>query len=84
MKAQCNEGFPVHDGAFIRELDTRLGEMHIHREAYYGGTFTGNNAHRCLKVHVAHAHIHCNLLCIYMYYYMYIHVLLHVHVYNKL
>lgn len=24
--------------------------MHVHREAYYGGTFTGNHAHKCLKV----------------------------------
>ena len=27
-----------------------LGEMNIHREAYCGGAFTRNNAHRFLKV----------------------------------
>ena len=40
----------MHDGAFIRALEEQLGEMHVHREAYYGGTFTGNSAHRCLNV----------------------------------
>ena len=40
----------MHDGAFIRSLEEELGQMHVHREAYYGGTYTGNNAHRCLKV----------------------------------
>ena len=40
----------MHDSAFIRSLDETLGDMHVHREAYYGGTFTGNSAHKCLKV----------------------------------
>ena len=40
----------VHDGAFIHSLEQELRGMHVHREAYYGGTFTGNSAHRCLKV----------------------------------
>ena len=50
VTASCNKGFPVHDGAFIHSLEQELGGMHVHREAYYGGTFTGNSAHRCLKV----------------------------------
>ena len=50
VTANCNKEFPVHHGAFIRSLEQELGSMYVHREAYYGGTFTGNSAHRCLKV----------------------------------
>ena len=50
VTATCKKGFPVHDGAFIRSLEQELGEMHVHRKAYHGGTFTGNSAHRCLKI----------------------------------
>ena len=46
----CENGLPVHNGAFICALERQLGEMNVHREAYYGGTFKGNNAHKCLKV----------------------------------
>ena len=47
---KCRKGFPIHDGPFIRCLDETLGQLNVHREAYYGGTFTGNNVHKCLKV----------------------------------
>ena len=43
VESKCKEGLPIHYGAFICCLDKQLGEMNIHREAYYGGTFTGNN-----------------------------------------
>ena len=54
--ASCN------NGAFIRSLKQELGEMHMHmhREAYYGGTFTGNSAHGCLKVVEQIIHIRHN------------------------
>ena len=52
IEDKCKEGFPIYDGPFICCLNERLSEMNIHREAYYGGTFTGNNAHRFLKVNV--------------------------------
>ena len=42
--------FPIEDGPFIVALDRTLKEMKVHREAYYGGTFTGNHAHKCLQV----------------------------------
>ena len=45
--------FPLEDGPFIRALDQALSSMHVHREAYYGGTFTGNHAHKCLKVSIS-------------------------------
>ena len=50
MKAELKEVFPLEDGPFIRALDDTLASINVHREAYYGGTFTGNHAHRCLKV----------------------------------
>lgn len=40
----------MEDGPFIRGLDETLQSLNIHREAYYGGTFTGNHAHKCLTV----------------------------------
>lgn len=49
-KEACKVVFPLEDGPFIRALDKTLASMHVHREAYYGGTFTGNHAHKCLKV----------------------------------
>ncbi len=51
MRKTYEEGFPAEDGPFIHALDDALKGMHVHRQAYYGGTFTGNHAHKCLKVH---------------------------------
>ena len=50
MKALSKDAFPTEDGPFVRALDETLASMNVHREAYYGGTFVGNHAHRCLKV----------------------------------
>ena len=55
LTQRCKEVFPVEDGPFIQALDATLGTMNVHSEAYYGGTFTGNRAHKCLKVTPAHA-----------------------------
>ena len=49
IKQQCTDGFDLDDGPFCRVLDETLGKLKVHREAYYGGTFTGNHAHKCLK-----------------------------------
>ena len=49
---KCKDVFPTEDGPFIRALDETLGRMNVHREAYYGGTFTGNHAHKCLSVSI--------------------------------
>ena len=48
---ECRGGFSINDGPFCRSLDEALGKLKVHREAYYGGTFTGNHAHKCLKVY---------------------------------
>ena len=50
IEEKCKEGFPIHDGSFIRYLDDMLGQLNVHREAYYGGTFTGNNVHKRLNI----------------------------------
>ena len=55
LKQTCTDVFPVEDGPFIVALDETLKQMKVHREAYYGGTFTGNHAHKCLQVYM---HIH--------------------------
>ena len=47
----CKTGFNMDEGPFYIALDKALGEFHVHREAYFGGTFSGNQAHKCLKVH---------------------------------
>lgn len=44
------ELYPLEDGPFVRALDNTLKDMKVHREAYYGGTFHGNHAHKCLQV----------------------------------
>ena len=46
----CGQVFPVEDDPFSLALDKTLKEMKVQREAYYGGTFTGNHAHKCLQV----------------------------------
>ena len=50
VKEASKEGFDMEDGPFIKALDNTLGAMNVHRQAYYGGTFIGNHAHKCLKV----------------------------------
>ena len=49
--------FQVEDGPFIVALETTLKDMKVHREAYYGGAFTGNHAHKCLKVINIHLYV---------------------------
>ena len=50
LRDECKEGFDLEDGPFCRALDEALTKFKVHREAYYGGTFTGNHAHKCLQV----------------------------------
>ena len=50
MKAVCKDAFKLEDGQFIKALEAVLDCINVHREAYYGGTFTGNHANKCLKV----------------------------------
>ena len=49
-KDECRKGFSIDEGPFCRALDKALASVKVCREAYYGGTFTGNHAHKCLKV----------------------------------
>ncbi len=44
----CEEVFLLEDGPFIQALDDALKGMHMHRQAYYRGTFTGNHTHKCI------------------------------------
>ena len=50
LTQKCAGVFPIEDGPFIVALDNTLKEMKVHREAYYGRTFTGNHAHKWLQV----------------------------------
>ena len=40
LSAQCGQVFARNNGPFILALDKTLKEIKVHREAYYGGTFT--------------------------------------------
>ena len=40
----------MDEGPFCQALDKALGALDVDRQAYYGGTFNGNQAHKCLKV----------------------------------
>ena len=50
MEASVAKGFKVQDGPFVKTLDTALASFNVHRQAYYSGTFVGNDVHRTLKV----------------------------------
>ena len=50
LQAQLRDGFNIDDGPFCQGLDEALQHFKVQREAYYGGTFTGNHVHKCLKV----------------------------------
>ena len=52
-KAACQVGFDMDDGPFCLALDKVLATFKVFREAYYGGTFTGNHAHKCPQVCVS-------------------------------
>lgn len=60
---KCEEGFPLEDGPFVRALDAALDSMHIQRQAYYGGTFIGNHAHKCLPGNTEMCGCKCNCTC---------------------
>ena len=32
VEKTCKDGFPVHDGPFIRHLDKTLKDMHVNKE----------------------------------------------------
>ena len=46
----CKAGFNINEGPFCLALDKALGSFNVHRQAYYGGIFNGNHAHKCHKV----------------------------------
>ena len=50
LQSQLREGFSIADTPFCQALDKALKHFKVQREAYYGGTFTGNHVHKCLKV----------------------------------
>ena len=47
--------FTQSDGPFVRAIDQALASFHVHRQAYYSGTFVGNHMHSCLKVLTVHS-----------------------------
>ena len=55
LTEECNAGFDLDDGPFCRALDEALAEFKVQCKAYYGGTFTGNHAHKCLQVMYVYA-----------------------------
>ena len=50
------EGFPLEEGPFVKAFDSALKSFNVHREAYFGGTFVGNQVHRTPKVTQIHVH----------------------------
>ena len=42
--------FDMKEGPFIKGLEKTLQDLHVHRQAYQGGTFGGNHLHKLLKV----------------------------------
>ena len=44
------KGFSVKDGPFVKELDSALQSIGVHRQQYFGGAFIGNHVHKALKV----------------------------------
>ena len=46
----CKAGFNINEGPFCLAFDKALGSFNVHRQAYYGGIFNGNHAHKCHKV----------------------------------
>ena len=45
-----NKEFAVHDGPFVKGLDSAFQSFRVHRQQYFGGTFVGNHIHKALKV----------------------------------
>ena len=52
LDTRVQKGFPHEEGPFVRCLDGALKSFNVHREAYFGGTFVGNQVHRTLKVQI--------------------------------
>ena len=50
---RLEKDFHKNEGPFVKALDTALASFHVHRQAYYSGTFVGNHVHRALKVNIA-------------------------------
>ena len=38
------------ESPFVKELDSALQSIGIHRQQYFGGAFIGNHVHKALKV----------------------------------
>lgn len=51
------QGFKIHDGPFVKTLDSTLASFNVERQAYYSGTFVGNHVHRTLQVQYILIHI---------------------------
>lgn len=51
IKTKLKKGMSRKDGPFVRCLDAALATFHVHRQAYYSGSFVGNHIHRALKVY---------------------------------
>lgn len=48
--ATVKKGFSATDGPFVKELDSALQSIGVHRQQYFGGAFIGNHVHKALKV----------------------------------
>ncbi|KAL5481525.1 hypothetical protein EMCRGX_G021706 [Ephydatia muelleri] len=48
--ATVKKGFSIKDGPFVKELDSALQSIGVHRQQYFGGAFVGNHVHKTLKL----------------------------------
>ncbi|KAL5475678.1 hypothetical protein EMCRGX_G025524 [Ephydatia muelleri] len=48
--ATVQKGFSVKEDPFVKELDSALQSIGVHRQQYSGGAFIGNHVHKALKL----------------------------------
>ena len=49
-KRHLQNGFPLKDGRFFKQLDVALQSFNVERQSYFGGAFIGNHVHKALQV----------------------------------
>eukprot|EP00731_Ephydatia_muelleri_P029824 Em0021g347a len=52
--ATVQKGFSVKEDPFVKELDSALQSIGVHRQQYSGGAFIGNHVHKALKLTFRH------------------------------
>ncbi|KAL5481284.1 hypothetical protein EMCRGX_G021417 [Ephydatia muelleri] len=48
-KRHLQNGFPLKDGRFFKQLDVALQSYNVERQSYFGGAFIGNHVHKALQ-----------------------------------